>query len=346
MIKNNHWKIVFILCSFTLTAASCGTALRREIKHSSVEKNEGPSIHFKKHAYDFGITGQDEEIHYDFEFQNKGPEILIIERIDTDCGCTVADPSKREFRQGEIGYINALFKTKRYDGKQEKKIYVYSNDHTSPKTELLITGTVTRYIGLQPDAVYCGEIQKGDDKTFKVKVFQIGPDELTIDRIESSSHHIHTTKKRFEDQNSTGFEVLLSLDPNMPAASFNEVITLYTNSKKRPHVDIPVAGRVLGNIQVFPRVLALGKIKKGTMLYDKLKVFSVKDNEFIIKEIHCELPYLIPRFSQSAKQKEYLVSVGIDKNAPSGRLDTSFEIYTDSREEPVIKVPISGSISY
>jgi hypothetical protein len=44
-----------------------------------------------------------------FPFRNTGPDIVIIERVESSCACTMAHVSASQFAPGETGEIRAVF---------------------------------------------------------------------------------------------------------------------------------------------------------------------------------------------------------------------------------------------
>lgn len=335
----------FIILVFSFTIFSCAIIQTQSLGQKEIAQRKGPHIEFSQLVYDFGISGQKEKIVHDFPFKNTGTDILEIKGIQTDCGCTVAEPSSRIFKPGTGGHISATFETGQYDGLQEKKILILTNDSLNPEIELKFKGKITWEIGLQPEAVFFGEVSNVEKEERKVKVFQIGPEELKIKSIDPSSKYFQIAQSRFEEKNSRGFVLSISLDPNIPEGELKEVVTIQTNLKRRPFVDIPVYGEVLGDIRVSSKMLSLGKVKKGAMLPDKIKIFHISKKEFKIKNISFDHPFLSYNLSPAYNASEYHIGLKIGDNAPSGRLDTKIHIITDSSKEKALEIPIYGIIS-
>jgi hypothetical protein len=335
----------FILFLFLITSLSCSTIQPQSVKQKKVSPREGPCIEFSQLVYDFVIAGQKESIVHDFSFKNTGTDVLEIKGIETDCGCTVAEPSSRVFEPGAGGYVSATFETGRYNGLQEKKVLILTNDPQNPEIELKFRGKITREIGLQPEAIFFGEVSNVKKEERKVKVFQIGPEELRIISIDPSSVYFQIAQSRFEDKNSRGIVLSIFLDPNIPTGEIKEVITIQTNLKRRPFVDIPVYGEVLGDIRVSPKMVSLGKVKKGVMLPEKIRIFHIAKEEFTIKDISFDHPFLSYHLNPASNASEYSIGLKIEDNAPSGRLDTKIHIITDSSKEKALEILIYGIIS-
>ncbi len=100
-----------------------------------------PVIKFDTTVYSFGKVSPGKEVSKKFFFTNEGTEPLIIINVQTTCGCTVTDWTKKPLGKGEKGYVTVKYKSKK-KGKFSKTAYVFSNAKNSP-VELKITGEVT-----------------------------------------------------------------------------------------------------------------------------------------------------------------------------------------------------------
>jgi hypothetical protein len=101
---------------------------------------KAPKIIFKEDVHDFGKVPKGPELQYNFKFTNKGNAPLVIERVQTSCGCTGATVGdKKEYLKNESGEIKVNFSTQGREGHQEKTITIYSNDPENPQKTISIT---------------------------------------------------------------------------------------------------------------------------------------------------------------------------------------------------------------
>jgi hypothetical protein len=101
---------------------------------------KAPKIIFKEDVHDFGKVPRGPELQYNFKFTNKGNAPLVIERVQTSCGCTGATVGdKKEYQKNENGEIKVNFSTQGREGHQEKTITIYSNDPENPQKTISIT---------------------------------------------------------------------------------------------------------------------------------------------------------------------------------------------------------------
>jgi hypothetical protein len=222
-----------------------------------------PHMAFEERVYDFGIAGPGDRITHIFKFTNAGSEPLQITRVSTSCGCTAALLSQKEIPPGSSGDIRTVFETKRFEGEQETTITVHSNDPDDPEIELTIIGAIQRDVAVVPQGINFGDVEKGKTVTGSVKLLQLSQNKLVLHRIEVNEKYLNATTSRFREENSRGIHIDITLKPEAPVGAFNEVITLHTNLKRRPRIDVPVWANILGRIQVQPEILSLGTISKG-----------------------------------------------------------------------------------
>jgi hypothetical protein len=236
-IRTNVYLLICCV-QFIASCASLGTMEQ--------EGARGPRMVFEEIVYDFGIAGPEEEVTHTFRFTNAGSFPLRIDKVDTDCGCMAALLSEKEIPPEGGGEIRAVFETRRYEGKQEKIITVYSNDPNSPEIELVIKGTIKRDVAVVPQGIHFGDVEKGEAAAARVRLLQLSPEPLKVHRIEADDRYLIVTMNPFEEENARGFNIEIRLKPDAPVGAMNEVITLHTNVKKRPRIDVPVYGVVKG----------------------------------------------------------------------------------------------------
>lgn len=74
----------------------------------------------------FGKVREDKgKIHYDFTFYNKGENPLRVEKVETSCGCTVAEYTKLAVPKDSTGIIRVTYNTTNRPGEINKSVTVY-----------------------------------------------------------------------------------------------------------------------------------------------------------------------------------------------------------------------------
>ena len=101
---------------------------------------ENAKIIFTEESYDFGRVKEGPVLEYSFRFTNAGDKPLVIEKVQTSCGCTGATiDGKTEFGKGEEGEIKITFNTQGREGPQEKHVTVFTNEIRNSAKDLKFT---------------------------------------------------------------------------------------------------------------------------------------------------------------------------------------------------------------
>ena len=102
-----------------------------------------PKIQFEQTTINLGNFTQNNAVHtVVFKFKNVGNAKLVINYVNTSCGCTVADYPKDYISPGGTGEIRVTYNGKdKYPGKFRKVISVYTNNGQTI-TRLYIEGNM------------------------------------------------------------------------------------------------------------------------------------------------------------------------------------------------------------
>lgn len=101
-----------------------------------------PKASVQQMEYDFGDIQQGKTVSHSFVIVNTGGGVLKILKVNPSCGCTAAKPDKDSLNAGESTNIKVDFNSTGRTGKQEKHVFVQTNDKTNPQLNLKFTGNV------------------------------------------------------------------------------------------------------------------------------------------------------------------------------------------------------------
>ena len=110
-------KIGFILMALVL---STGFIMAQDGK--------APKAVFTKDVHDFGKVEESAgTVTCEFAFKNEGTAPLIIQRVQTTCGCTTPDYTKEPVLPGKTGTIKVTYSTTGRPGIFSKEVTVFTN---------------------------------------------------------------------------------------------------------------------------------------------------------------------------------------------------------------------------
>ena len=93
-------------------------------KNDSLKKTK---VEVKEPSHNFGTLLSGEIVKHTFYIKNTGKNNLIIQNIETSCGCTSPKYDKKPIPPGKEGKIEIEFNSLGRIGKQYKAIYVFAN---------------------------------------------------------------------------------------------------------------------------------------------------------------------------------------------------------------------------
>jgi hypothetical protein len=95
-----------------------------------------PYIKLKETKINLGVIHQHDSLSYQLYFYNKGGQPLLLTKVRTTCGCTVASYEKTPVMPGDSGIVFLKLDTERPGKFYNKKVAVYSNATNSYDTSI------------------------------------------------------------------------------------------------------------------------------------------------------------------------------------------------------------------
>ena len=106
-------------------------------------------IEFKTETIDYGTIVKNSNGERTFSFTNTGSAPLIINRVQSTCGCTIPKKPEAPIMPGEKGEIQVSYDTNRF-GRFNKQIIIFSNAKEARKV-IRIKGFVSKEISLEKE---------------------------------------------------------------------------------------------------------------------------------------------------------------------------------------------------
>lgn len=113
--------VCFKLVSFSIFLISCN------YNHDSKLKEAVTVIDYTK-TFEFGTIKMGDSILHDFSIKNIGKSPLIIENVNSSCGCTLVEWSANPILPGNSGQIKVMFKSDQNTlGNVKKSVVIRTN---------------------------------------------------------------------------------------------------------------------------------------------------------------------------------------------------------------------------
>jgi hypothetical protein len=245
------------------------------------ESNEpAPKIFFENTEVDLGYTSPGSSNSCEFKFQNKGTGTLVLNDIIKTCGCTVPTLEKKEYAPGEPGTIAVRYEADRGAGIRTRRLYVLSNDKTTPRVELTIKASIIQKVAFEPEQLNYtlkGEnagvaeltIRSIDDKSFAIVRYTSTSDAITVDFDPS--------------RKAKQFVLKTKIDDSKIGANNNGRLEITLNHPDCPVISVPFSA--LPRFHTEPPAINIINAEPGQPVQKELWVLSNYDEDFEISSL-------------------------------------------------------------
>ena len=299
-----------------------------------------PAIQFDEYTHDFGKIYSGEKIIHKFKFKNHGDGELIIDKVKSACGCTAALSSKKNLKKNEEGEIEVQFNSGKYVGKIAKSIFVHSNDPVNPKVKLVIEVKIIEEVSVTPKRINFGVIRMGSSCSVNLEIKTLPMPKIKIVNVETSFPFIKLKEKE-KSEDVRNYEVTLRGVEEF--GKFNGFIFVHTNSEKRPRIDVPFSGEVIGDITYYPNKLSFGTVRKNREV-KKTVIVTLVDKSIEIEKIEIEPAFMTYTLSPLNDDSQ-VISVRMNQGDFTGTVKGNLRVYSNSALQPEVCIPISATVN-
>ncbi|MBI5250082.1 MAG: DUF1573 domain-containing protein [Desulfomonile tiedjei] len=150
----------------------------------------GPRISFPELEHDFGDVRCGESPSVELTCTNTGDDVLILEQIESSCGCAKAIRGDRKIAPGSSSKIHAQIETIGMPpGRHSKAIAVHSNDPAHPRTSLKLTFNVIRHLVIDPSFLATRLSESGKDAVFTLKATNYSTKQMVLRAVTLDGSH-------------------------------------------------------------------------------------------------------------------------------------------------------------
>lgn len=107
----------------------------------SIDSTNLAFMTFDNMTWDFGTITAGEVITNTFNFTNTGKVDLVINKVESSCGCTVPEYEEEAVAPGESSTITVKFDSAEKSGEQNKTVTIFANTYPN-KTNIKLKGYV------------------------------------------------------------------------------------------------------------------------------------------------------------------------------------------------------------
>jgi len=330
----------------------CGVAHAQETNKPAAATG-APKIVFDKTVYDFGTTSMVSSLTGTFTFHNGGDATLEVRKPTTSCGCTVAGVRPQSLKPGEKGELIFTMNVGNITrGHAEKHITVPSNDTSTPSVSLTVRADIVPTFDLTPTQVPVGDIRQGSITNLVVQVKRVDGKKVNLSKVEATSSYVHTKIEPVDGSDGTTVRVVIEVDGEGSPRRFNETIRGYGDNPGQPVFQIPVYGRLVGDVSVNPEAVFWGiadpdrwpGARPELMTTRTITVTSnVADKPLDITNTSCSLTDITTSVSVITTGKVYQIVAKLaapPKDSERGTISFA----TNLSSQPTVTVPVTVNV--
>jgi hypothetical protein len=301
---------------------------------------------------DVGKVAKGERVKVDFELRNEGAAMLLIQNVQPTCGCTVASFDEK-IAPGATGKIHAEIDTVDFSGPIAKTITVLSNDPLHPRLSLTIKARVEPQIYTSPGYARYVYVQNQPPATVKqwlwtdkVPGFKVISVRSPYKFIQASFRPATPEEVRAEAPDANQWIVETTIQPDAEVGALRDFLVVETNHPKQKELRLPITGFVRPLISVTPFVADFGELELTAASQDfSLVVAHFGDAPIEILKVTASVPGVEATVKPIDTGKRWEVRLTLTGKMPKGRVDAEIRIETTSTQQPVVQVPLRGTVS-
>lgn len=314
-------------------AAGTPTAKAQEpagAKEVAGKAEKTPQIVLTKDTNDFGEVGPASKHVADYEFVNNGNATLLVNNVQSTCGCSrpvlIKDGTRHSiplkepvpFEQGQSGKVEVTFTAGSVKGAVTKHLYILTNDPVNPRAQLELKANVVTKVSVSPESVDLSldqenagmpelVVQSEDGKVFSIKSINVANRtiEVPFDANEKATKFVFHPKVDMQklEQFNTG---VIQISTSHPQGG-----SLMVRYNAKPAYEVSNPRYILQNIEPGEPILRENLIRSN---YGKVAEIASATSRNGYMEIesqeqdgnHIKLMIKITPPAQSASERRYI----------------------------------------
>lgn len=320
---------------------------------------KSPRLTLLEPVKEFGTVAKGAKLDWTFLVKNNGTSDLEIIAARPACGCTVAD-FDRVIKPGETGKVTAHVDTTSFAGPISKTVTLETNDPSTPTSLLTIHATVQPFVEAYPAGFVRFNLLQGEAETQTVTLYseEESPFEITNVEVPSGAWARVTYDKITNEadravnigragQNQYKVNVTVG-GPEAKIGPLADKIRIVTNSKHQPEYWLSIAGVIRPSVRVDPSVLNFGEVAPTDAAATRSVLLHSNDTKtpekFTVTRVESSSPSIKTSYKAGLQVGDYEVTLQVAKDAKPGDIDSTVKIYTTDAANPVVTVPVRGTI--
>ncbi len=281
---------------------------------------------FPVKRHNFGNVGRGTTAEFRFEFENIYEEELHVGSIRSSCGCTDPSITQDSLVTHEKAAVVAKFNTTSFIGQKAATITVVFDRPYYAEVQLQVSGHVNTDITFDPPDIDFGEVKAAAEPVRQISITHRGDPSWRITDVRSHCQDLSVSLS--SPRNVAGgvqYDMTVKMKPSMPEGDLNNRLTLISNDREFPTVEMAIEGMIRPSLVVSPAAISLGTTEAGQTVKKRLLVRG--EEPFEVIEIRCQ----DKRFTfdkPTGSKPMHLVSMTFTADDQTGAVAQKIEIVT------------------
>ncbi|MEO8033880.1 MAG: hypothetical protein ABI837_05565, partial [Acidobacteriota bacterium] len=215
------------------------------------------------------------------------------------------------------------------------------------------------YVEAYPAGFVRYNMLQGDAETQAVTLYSEEDEPFMITKIETPGDWVKVDYKKIDDpaaiapnvgkSGQTQYRVAITVGgPDAKIGPLADKIHIVTNSKHQPDYFISVSGVIRPAFRIDPPGVNFGEVAPTDSAATRVVTLHSNDlktpDHFVVTKAESNIPGVTAAVKQGTNKGDYDVTLQVGKGAKLGDLDGAVKIYTNDKMNPVVTVPVKGTV--
>lgn len=323
--------------------------IRKEVSEKKNPKIGAPRIVYNPSKFEPAPVGQAEPMMLSLQISNQGKGTLDY-RLVPDCGCFIIGRHQQVLAPGETTVVDIAINTFEFTGKLNKYLFVYSNDPEAPVRKIMLDTVVRpayRFVGKEEPVLYVED----NGAIFETTLVVEAATPFNIKKVSIAGVSGVVDYKPWEGELDwpdigegksmrKGYSIKVLVAPGIPAGRTPMQVQVETDNPFLKTLVTTV--NVQKGIATVPLSIYFGQIEKKEAT--AAVVLTRPGKPFKVTKVVSDTQFVVASFEPYRDGSEFRIVAKFTGEAPPGRFAGKITVHTDDPKQPVITIPVEGSV--
>ncbi|OGV62357.1 MAG: hypothetical protein A3K19_15910 [Lentisphaerae bacterium RIFOXYB12_FULL_65_16] len=215
-----------------------------------------PKLVCDEPVFEFGTRSNSMTIEHVFKIRNTGKAALLLRKVRTTCGCTVAKLARDTVEPDGEAEVHVSLSLAGRTGEQRKTIYVESNDPGTPTLQLELHGTAFAEIEVRPrEGAFFGKLSRTDTVEKDVRIVASDSTTFHVTGVILDSPALEYELSAI--QPGKEYSLRIRVRSPRPVGELAVVARVLTDHPRYAEVPVPIRLITEQDVYAVPRVISL-----------------------------------------------------------------------------------------